>query len=221
MEVGKAAARILLEAEVLEQNQERVLAPAGTPNFPNYVMFDLEGLPPHLNEIDKVYLWGTQVFGDKPSKFMAAVSGFGPDGDRQSWEEFLQIAKGIFDQYGDIPFIHWASYEKTCISKYKKRYGDPDGIADRVLANLCDLLPLTKACIVLPLPSYSLKVVEEYVGFKRTQEEYGGDWAMAMFIEATETQDKTKRDELMGKILTYNEEELSATWAIFEWLKSR
>ena len=66
-----------------------------------------------------------------------------------------------------------------------------------------------------------MKVVEEYVGFKRTQEEYGGDWAMAMFIEATETQDKTKRDELMGKILTYNEEELSATWAIFEWLKSR
>lgn len=44
---------------------------------------------------------------------MAAVSGFGPDGDRQSWEDFLQIAKGIFEQYGDIPFVHWASYEKT------------------------------------------------------------------------------------------------------------
>src|SRR2546428_12196019 len=87
MKVGKAADRILLQAEVLEQNQERVLAPAGAPKFPNYVMFDLEGLPPHLNEIDKVYLWGMQAFGDKPSKFMAAVSGFGPDGDRQGWGE--------------------------------------------------------------------------------------------------------------------------------------
>jgi predicted RecB family nuclease len=74
---------------------------------------------------------------------------------------------------------------------------------------------------VLPLPSYSLKVVEEYVGFKRTQDEYGGDWAMATFIEATETEDKAIRDELMGQILTYNEEDLGATWAVFEWLRSR
>ncbi|MGB7436994.1 MAG: hypothetical protein WBR26_11560 [Candidatus Acidiferrum sp.] len=39
--------------------------------------------------------------------------------------------------------------------------------------------------MVLPLPSLSLKVVEEYIGFKRSQTEYGGDWSMAMFIEAT------------------------------------
>ena len=54
-------------------------------------------------------------------------------------------------------------------------------------ANLFDPLPITKNAIVLPLPSYSLKVVEEYVGFKQTQDEYGGSWAMAQFILATET----------------------------------
>lgn len=221
MKVGKAAERILLQAEVLEQHQERVLSAPNIQSFPNYMMFDLEGLPPHLNEVDKVYLWGMQAFGEKPSKFMAAVSGFGPDGDRQSWEEFLRIAKGIFAEYGDLPFVHWASYEKTYVSKYKTRYGDPDGVADRVLANLCDLLPLTRACVVLPLPSYSLKVVEEYVGFKRTQDEYGGQWAMAMFIEATETLDEATRQSLMQQILTYNEEDLGATWAVFEWLRSR
>jgi len=219
--VGKAAERILLEAEVLEQGQERVLSSPTIPLSPNYVMFDLEGMPPHLNEIDKIYLWGMQVFGDKPSKFRAAVSGFGPDRDQQGWKAFLEAATGIFEEYGDVPFVHWASYEKTYISKYIKRYGDPDGIAGRVLANLCDLLPITKNCVVLPLPSYSLKVAEEYVGFKRTQDEYGGDWAMATFIEATETEDKAERDKLMGQILTYNEEDLAATWAVFEWLRSR
>jgi predicted RecB family nuclease len=219
--VGNAAERILLQAEVLEQNQERVLTSPGVPNIPNYVMFDLEGMPPHLNEIDKIYLWGMQVFGDKPSKFRAAVSGFGPDGDQQGWKDFLKAAKDILLEYGDLPFVHWASYEKTYISKYIKRYGDPDGIAARILANLCDLLPITRNSLVLPLPSYSLKVVEEHVGFKRTQDEYGGAWAMATFIEATETQDKAKRDELMGQILTYNEEDLAATWAVLEWLRSR
>ena len=104
---------------------------------------------------------------------------------------------------------------------YVKRYGDPNGVADRVLRNLLDLLPLTKKAIVLPLPSYSLKVVEEYVGFERTQDEYGGSWAMAKFILATETDDEVERNRLMAEILKYNEEDLGATWAVFEWLRSK
>lgn len=64
-------------------------------------------------------------------------------------------------------------------------------------------------------------MVEEYVGFKRSQDEYGGQRAMAMFIEATETQDQAKRESLMQQLLIYNEEDLGATWAVFEWLRSR
>jgi predicted RecB family nuclease len=97
---------------------------------------------------------------------------------------------------------------------------DPDGVAARVLGNLLDLLPVTKASIVLPLPSNSLKVVEQYVGFKRTQDEYGGDWAMAKFIEATEMSDESQRGELMDEILLYNQEDLEGTWAVLQWLRS-
>lgn len=99
--------------------------------------------------------------------------------------------------------------------------GDPDGVAARVLRNLLDLLPITKSAIALPLPSYSLKVVEEYVGFKRTQDEYGGSWAMAQFILATETEDEAERNARMAEILKYNEEDLAATWVVFEWLWSK
>src|ERR1017187_3991186 len=99
--------------------------------------------------------------------------------------------------------------------------GDPTGVAARVLRNLLDLLPVTKKAIVLPLPSYSLKEVEKYVGFKRTMDDYGGSWAMAKFILATETDDQTKRDSLMEEILRYNEDDLAATWAVFEWLRKK
>jgi len=98
---------------------------------------------------------------------------------------------------------------------------DPDGTAARVLRNLLDLLPVTKNAIALPLPSYSLKVVEEYVGYKRTQDEYGGTWAMAQFILATETEDQVERNARMEEILKYNAEDLAATWAVFEWLRSK
>jgi predicted RecB family nuclease len=107
------------------------------------------------------------------------------------------------------------------VKQYIDRYGDPDGTAARVLRNLLDLLPITKSTVALPLPSYSLKVVEGYVGFKRKQEEFGGAWAMAQFILATETGDEAERIARMAQILEYNREDLAATWAVLEWLQSK
>jgi len=90
-----------------------------------------------------------------------------------------------------------------------------------VKQNLFDLLPVMKKCVALPLPSYSLKVVEKHVNFQRSQREYGGDWSIAKYIEATETEDQELRAKVMNEILTYNEEDLAATWAVFEWLRDK
>jgi predicted RecB family nuclease len=219
--VGKIADRILLNAEVLITKQEQLLASPALPVSENFVMFDLEGLPPQLDDLEKIYLWGMQVYGKNPGTYMGVTSGFGADGDREGWKKFLDAANAIFAEHGDIPFVHWHHYERVHIEMYIQRYGDPAGIAARVLRNLLDLFPITKASIVLPLPSYSLKVVEQYVGYKRTQDEYGGSWSMAQYILATETNDEARRDSLMAEILKYNSEDLAATWAVFEWLRKK
>jgi predicted RecB family nuclease len=219
--VGRKADRILLNAEVLTSKQERLLGSPVLPVSDNFVMFDLEGLPPQLDDLEKVYLWGMQVYGKSRGKFLGVTSGFGANGDREGWERFLAASNAIFAEYGDIPFVHWHHYERVHIEMYVKRYGDPAEVAARVLRNLLDLLPITKASVILPLPSYSLKIVEQYVGFKRTQDEYGGSWAMAEFILATETNDEQERNARMGEILKYNEEDLAATWAVFDWLRNK
>ena len=219
--VGKTAERIIQFAQAMETQQENILCAPAIPRFPNYVMFDLEGMPPQFDEIENIYLWGIQVYGEKPSEFMPAVAGFGSDGDMEGWLAFLSNAKNVFETCGDVPFVHWASYEKTKLNLYISRYGDPDGIADRVKTNLLDLLSVARNSIILPVPSFSLKVIEKYLGFKRSQSEFGGQWAMAAFIEATETSDESKRKELMGEILKYNKEDLAATWAVFEWLRAK
>jgi len=131
---------------------------------------------------------------------------------------FLEKAAQIFDEYGDIQFVHWATYEATLITVYLERFGDGTGRAARVQKNLLNLLPITERSIVLPLPGYSLKRIEKYIGFERTQDEYGGNWSMAKYIEATETQDLATRESLMDAIRTYNREDLEATWAVLEWL---
>jgi predicted RecB family nuclease len=218
--VGKRAKGILLQAKAMLENKEIVLKKPLIPVSKNYVMFDLEGLPPQLDELDKIYLWGTQVFGERPSDFQYSLAEMGTDGDKKGWKDFLKIAGKIFDEYGDVPFMHWANYEKTKVSTYIKRYGDVDGIADRVFANLVDLHTITKNSVVLPQPSYSLKVVESHAGFSRTQDEFGGEWSIAKYIEAVETEDEEKRRDIMNEIIKYNEEDLQATWAVLEWLRA-
>jgi predicted RecB family nuclease len=219
--VGKAAAKILRFARAIDSGKEELVQIPKIPPAENYVMFDLEGLPPQLDELEKVFLWGIQVFGVRPGPYVGEIAGGGQEGDKAGWFSFLGAAREIFKEYGDIKFVHWATYEKTKLSTYLKRYGDMDGVGERVMANLLDLLPITQDSIALPLPSYSLKVIEKYVGFKRTQDEYGGDWAMATFIRATELGDDAKRRELLESIRTYNKEDLGATWAVLSWLRTK
>jgi len=192
-----------------------------------FVMFDLEGVPPELEDSEKVYLWGMQVFGSEPGPFLSAFAGFGPEGDREGWNEFLRIARGLLDAYPGIRFVHWASYEKTKINSYIERYPDSDiGTAKEVLEGLLDLLPITKATVALPLPSYSLKVIEqmsqlvEATGFSRLADDVAkGDDSIAAYMEAVETGDGPRREELMGQLAAYNQEDLEATWAVQSWLR--
>jgi predicted RecB family nuclease len=93
-------------------------------------------------------------------------------------------------------------------------------MAARVLERLVDLLPITKRAVSLPLPSYSLKQVEKYVGFERNVAGKG-DWAIAMYIQACETDDPRAAEALIGEIRQYNQEDLDATWAVYRWLQER
>jgi predicted RecB family nuclease len=219
--VGKAAERILLQAQALQMKQEKLLESLDLPQAQDMVMFDLEGLPPQFDDLDKVYLWGTQVYGMRPGKFLPALAGFGSKGDEEGWAHFLGNAEGIFKEYGDLPFIHWHNYETTKVKSYIGRYTDPKGIGQRVLDNCVDLLKITRDALVLPEYSYSLKVVEKRTGFKRTMNEFGGDWSIVQYIRAVETQDEGLRTKIMTDILKYNEEDLKATWAVLEWLKTK
>ena len=216
--VGDAAPRILASARALAEDRPIVLEPPAIPEHPNYVMFDLEGLPPQLDELEKIYLWGMQVFGERPGEFRAATAGFGSTGDREGWEAFLAEAETIFAEHGDIPFVHWATYELAKLNLYLDRYGDRDGIAARVKANLLDLLPIAYESVALPLSSYGLKEVELLAAYERRLEESGGEWSMARYIKATETEDAELRARIMDGILAYNREDLEATWAAMQWL---
>lgn len=184
-----------------------------------YAVLDLEGLPIAVDELDKTYLWGLQVFGDRPSPYLCAEAGFGAEGDREGWTGFLDLAGRLFDQYGpSLPIVHWGSYEKGRLALYERRYGG-DGTLDVVRRNLVDLLGVVRSSVVLPLLSYGLKVVEKHVRFERKLPEANGAWSIVRYIEATETANVAERSGILGEIRAYNAEDLAATSAVMEWLR--
>ncbi|MFN2432724.1 MAG: TM0106 family RecB-like putative nuclease [Gemmatimonadota bacterium] len=217
---GPGAGAALRSARALTSGATSLLSAPGLPEVGTWVMFDVEGLPAYLDELEKVYLWGLQAFGDRPGPFMPALAGLGGDGDRAGWEAFLSNARALLDDARQTRFVHWGTYEKTKLKSYVARYGDSDGTAARVETGLLDLCALVARCFVLPLSSYSLKQVERFVGFERRLE-YAGDLAMADYIQAVETQDPARREALISRIVDYNAEDLAATWAVLQWVRGR
>ena len=219
--VGGQAARILAQARALAEGRVVRLGGFDLPRAASLVMFDLEGIPPQYEELDKVYLWGARVYGagGPIGPYTPAVAGFGADGDRAGWEQFLANARKIMEEHGEVPFIHWHDYEKNKLRTYIARYGDLEGTAARVLDACFDLLPVVRDSLALPVPSYSLKAIEGLAGFERTMKEYGGDWSIGRYIRAVENENEAERRAIMDEILRYNEEDLRATWAVFRWVK--
>lgn len=218
--VGKKAEKIIKNAQVMQSGKHLWIDKLVFPEAENYVMFDLEGMPPYLDAIESIYLWGMKVYGKKSGDYVSAAANIEVDGDKKGWTAFLDNCRKIFAEYGDIPFIHYAHYEKTKLKLYKERYGDIGGVAEKVEKNLFDLFGVVKKAVILAAPSYSLKVIEKLAGFKRSQDEYGGSWSMAQYIKAVETNDDSEREKLMKEILVYNEEDLKAMWEVVRWLRS-
>lgn len=221
--VGSSAASILRMARALQTDREIAIAPPALPHHPNYVMFDLEGVQALLKDPEIIYLWGAQVFGEQPGAFQYAELRPGDRDDERCWRDFLALARVIRREYGDaIPWVHWARYERRHVAGYIERWGDDaDGVAAWVLDHLLDALPITERAVALPLYSYSLKEIEKYLGFERSQDEFGGTWAMVSYLDAAEHPDPVMRRTIMDEIVRYNQEDLASMWKVVKWLGAR
>ncbi|MGH9366472.1 MAG: TM0106 family RecB-like putative nuclease [Thermoanaerobaculia bacterium] len=215
--IKPAALTIRRSLEAHESKAAVPIAPVELPDPSNCVMLDLEDLPPHLDDLEKIYLWGIKDFRCDLPRYLHADAGFGQDGDRCGWEDFLRIAADLLDASPDLRFVHYGNYERTKINLYVGQFGDPTGTAGRVLDRLFDLHRAVTRSVALPVPSYGLKEVEKLAGFTRKLPDAGGAWAMCRYIEATETSDPTARHAIIEQILAYNEEDLDATWAVMRW----
>lgn len=218
--MGAEKAHLLLHtARVLLTREAHFIKPPNLPPVAHFVLFDLEGIPAQFRRAEMVYLWGMQVYGLPSEPQPRTVANFSYSHDRATWNDFLKEVQRIFEQYGDIPFVHWGSFEKQGLDMYARRFGDRRGIVKRIKRNLLDLLVILRECAILPVPSYSLKVVEKFLGFERSQTEYGGYWAVLKYLKAAETRNNEKQQQMIQELIAYNQEDLEAMGVVLQWLQ--
>ena len=170
------------------------------------VMFDIENdvFDPDLGV--KVYLWGCLVATENDTTTKLIVSDKGVPGDRDGWFRFLSFMDELFNEFGDLPLVHYSHHEKTWVTKYIERYGDKNGAAQRVLDNLWDMQACIKKNMFLPVHSYGLKHIEGLTDFVRSQEEYGGLWSIITYDRYLHAQTAQESESVLKKITTYNTE---------------
>lgn len=217
---AEKAQTMLYMAESLITKRPILTKVPDLPDTRHWIMFDVEGVPARPGQPEKVYLWGMYLMGDESRNLQQISPALNRQADRDNWFAFLDSAQKIFDTYGDVPFIHWGSFEPYCIKLYAQRFGDRRGTSKRIQKNLLDFFTVLKQSVIVPLPSYSLKVIEKYVGFERPDQDTGGYWSVVSYLKSVSTKNMTRRDQILDQLLAYNNSDLQAMWHVLEWFKA-
>jgi len=171
--------------------------------------FDFEATETFTKEnISFVYLIG--IWDKEENKYVSFVA--------KSPEEEMHIFEQFHDYITDpenTALYHWTEYE---VKKMRKLAQENKNMADKLnrLVSLCvDLKVLINNAFYLPAPSFSLKAAAPAFGFHWRQDDCGAMDSMVYFTQWL----KTGQEELLQKVLMYNEDDCKAMLFLEDKLK--
>ena len=171
------------------------------------IYFDIEAEPER--QID--YLLGVLLLDRSTGteKFYAFVAEK-PEDEGKIWQEFLDFIA----LYPDAPIFHYSEYEIDTIKRLGKLYNTPKAITKELVSRLVDLHEWVMESTILPVESYSLKALANWLGFYWRETSGSGDQSVCWYDRWLNTQDRA----LLNLILSYNEDDCRATRCLKDWL---
>ena len=169
--------------------------------------FDIEAEPER--QID--YLLGVLLVDRTANteKFYAFMAE-DPADEGKIWQQFLDFLA----LYPDAPIYHYSEYEVDTIKRLGRLYETPKFQVQEILSRLVDLHLWVMKTVVLPVESYSLKAVANWIGFYWRETEGSGDQSVCWYDRWLITQNR----DLLDLILSYNEDDCRATRQLKDWL---
>ncbi|WP_428897840.1 uncharacterized protein Dip518_000024 [Parelusimicrobium proximum] len=155
-----------------------------------------------------VYLIG--IWDKEENKFVSFVAK-----DKTEEEKIFADFFGYIQDFDDTILYHWTAYEVQKMNALKEKY---PAIKDKLaaLVKIClDLKIIMNKAFYLPSPSFSLKAAAPAFGFKWRQGDCGAMDSMVYYTNWT----KTGNQDLLDKVLKYNEDDCYAMLYLDEHLE--
>jgi predicted RecB family nuclease len=177
------------------------------PTAPVELYFDIEAEP----GLDLVYLHGIFVVDRVHShqQFYPFLAKH-PQEEMRAWQDLVFL----FQRYPDSPIFHFCAYEVQTVSRLAQLYGAPEGLIESLQPRFFDLHEWVTHTVVLPIESYTLKLIARWLGFEWRNSAANGAQAICWYSEWLET----GNEAILNDIVLYNEDDCRATHHVKEWL---
>ena len=134
------------------------------------------------------------------------------DQEEKIWHEFLELVLA----HPNVPIFHFSDYEVDTIKRLAALYNTPYRQTKALLNRCVDVHQWVTHSVILPVESYSLKSLANWLGFEWREAKAGGDQCVCWYDNWLRTQDSA----LLDAILSYNEDDCYATYYLKYWLEN-
>lgn len=204
---------ILAQARACWQQQPVWVSPIQLPQAPLAFYFDVEAHP------QGVCVLGVLAVTPSDSRFFGLWAA-DPKQERSLWFRFLSLVC----RHPQAPIYHFSRFEAQTCQRLAQSYGIPGYSLRQLLARFYDLETLIKGSVYLPVPSYSLKNLAGWLGFRWRPLTLEAAPTLGNGLQAITWYQQwlTTRDpRYIRALLTYNEDDCRATHHLQQWLSSQ
>jgi predicted RecB family nuclease len=183
---------------------------------PGDIWLDLEGDPWYEPGRGLEYLFGWVYLDDDGVTRYDAIWALDRDAEREGFQRLLDVVAERRRRFPAMHVYHYAPYERVALQRLMGEHGTREDELDDLLRGevFVDLYRVTRQALRLALESYSIKKVEEFYAFERTEDVGGGGGATVMFEEWIEAGDPS----ILESIRAYNEEDCRSLYELHRWL---
>jgi uncharacterized protein len=200
-------AQSLVENRAMRRVNRRISPHLKIPTATIELYFDIEAEP----ERNLDYLLGILLINrTEDRQHFYAFLAEKPEDEGRIWQEFLAFT----NYYKSAPIFHFSEYEAETIKRLADLYRTPRQQINSLLSRLVDLHKYAINSVTLPVESYSLKSLANWLGFHWRDVGAGGDQCVCWYDQWLKTGDR----RFLELILRYNEDDCRATFQLKNWL---
>jgi uncharacterized protein len=197
---------LILQAQSIEEGKEKIRDTLAFPSTKYELFVDIEGSSHH----NFVWIVGCLLRKGNEHRYLHFLA----DSPKKEEQMFRSFLKFLEELDGDFTLYHWSLAEPQYFKSLASKYSIKSKALTSLLHNTFDLFPIFKDKIILPIYTYTLKEVANWLGFEWFDPLVDGATSIILFDKWYLHNDRTALD----KAISYNSDDCKALIIIKDYL---